>query len=120
MFGLFLDDVFKNFWGNSIGDIFLSQTCAKLEMNLSSVDLVYYAGLKAKPAHYAFDVNKNLVIQNQIITPTQFPSLDENDNPILDVNGDPTYYNEDVITYETASTINADMYCAKGLSVKVC
>jgi hypothetical protein len=120
MFGLFLDDVLKDFWGNSIGDIFLSQTCAKLEMNLSSVDLVYYVGIKSPPAHYVFDSNKNLVIQNQIITPTQVATLDENGDPVLDENLDPTYHNEDVITYETASTINADMYCTKGVLVKVC
>lgn len=120
MFGLFLDDVFKDFWGNCIGDIFLSNTCLKLELDPSRVDLVYYAGIKSRPSHFVFDVNKNLVIQNQIITPTQIAILDENDEPVLDINGLPTYYSEDVITYETASTITADFYSAKGILVKVC
>jgi len=120
MFALFLDDVLRNFWVNSIGDIFLSNTCSKLELNPSSVDLVYYTGLKNVPAHYVFDVNKNLIIQNEIVTSTQVQTLDENGDPVLDENLNPIYHNEDVISYETASTITADFYSAKGILVKAC
>lgn len=120
MFGLFVNDILNNFWGNSIGDIFLSNTCSKLELNPSNVDLVYYTGLRNVPAHYIFDVNKNLIIQNEVVTPTQVATLDENGDQVLDENLEPIYHNEDVISYETASTITADFYSSKGIMVKVC
>jgi hypothetical protein len=120
MFGLFVDNVLRNFWGNSMGDLFLVNTCNKLEINISNVHLMYYAGLKSKPEFYSFDGNKALSILNQVSTPTQVAALDENGDPVLDENLDPIFHNEDVITYEVQSTIQPDPYFSGGIFVKPC
>lgn len=120
MFALFVSGVFRDFWQNEIGDVFLANTCLKLGLNQADVDLIHYAGISQAPSLYTFNVNKDLIIQNQIITPTSVPTLDENGDPVLDGNGDPTYHMEDVVTYETASTITAEVYFSDNTFSEIC
>jgi len=112
MFALFFEDNFKDFWENKPGDEFIIPTCACLNMDIQSVDLVYFMSLNKVPEHYDFDINKKLVIKNKIVTPVEKIFTDEQ--------GIEHPYTEDVVTYEVIKTLDPEFFMAKGIMVKPC
>jgi hypothetical protein len=45
MFAFFVNNEFKDFWSNKVGDKFFDLTCAKMKWPLSATTLVYYPDL---------------------------------------------------------------------------
>jgi hypothetical protein len=69
MFSFFLSGAFFDFWGNKPGDIFYDNTVKKMNWDNSLVSLYYYPGIPVKrPELFAFDENKNLLIQEKQVT----------------------------------------------------
>jgi hypothetical protein len=54
MFALFFENKFKDFWENKPGDEFVIPTCSCLNMDIQSVDLVYFMSINKIPEHYEF------------------------------------------------------------------
>ena len=101
MFGLFVANIFRDFWQNEIGDIFIEITIQKLSLNASEVSLLWYPGISSTPEHFEFDGNKNLVVLQRVVT------IDENTQ-------------EEIVTFEPEQTIQAVSYYANGTKILVC
>jgi hypothetical protein len=112
MFGLFLNDTLKDFWGNNAGDIFLENTCNKLKLEMNSVDLVFYFGLEKAPEHYEFGSNKELTVLKKIVTQVEQESVNEQGETVVTV--------VDVESFELDKVYEPIMYFSKGLVVKPC
>ena len=116
MFGLFVNDVFKNFWENSTGDIFIEATIKGLRLNRDDVDLVFYPDLEIVPPYYTIDSNKILSILIRSVH--REPVLNENGDPVLDENNSPSM--NEVETFSIVNSIDPVVYCSKGIVVLPC
>ena len=112
MFGLFLDNVLKDFWENCEGDVFLEATAKGLRLNKELIDLNFYPEIYESPKFYEFDSNKNLILKNEIKTIVEESSVDELGETIIVQN--------EVVTYEVYKTIEPIVYFSKGLMIKPC
>lgn len=112
MFGLFLDNILKDFWANNEGDIFIEATAKALRLNKELVDLNFYPEIYESPKFYEFDANKNLILKNEIKTITEESNVNELGETIVSQN--------EVVTYEAYKTIEPIVYFAKGFMVKPC
>lgn len=112
MFGLFLDNILKDFWANDDGDIFLEATAKGLRLNKDLIDLNFYPEVYESPKFYEFDEYKNLIIKKEIITQNEVVTIDENGNNIVTI--------VEEKTYEVDKIIEPIVYFAKGLMIKPC
>ena len=64
MYALFVNNNFRNFWGNTPGDIFLERTMQVLNLSSSEVELHYYPALDSVPANYRFTQTRILEVLN--------------------------------------------------------
>lgn len=119
MFGLFLDDVFMDFWSNKAGDIFIDLTCSSLGYDKNQVDLVFYPGMSSPPSHHELD-GKKLRIMNEVVTIDEEPVLDENGDPVFSDDGQPLMHNVSSISYHLQQTIDPVPYLTKGIFNQVC
>jgi len=67
MFAFFVNGEFYSFWQNKKGQIFFDLTCNGLDLNPSQVDLNYYP-IKNIPDLFAFNEEKELLIQSKVTT----------------------------------------------------
>jgi hypothetical protein len=109
MFAFFVNDEFKGFWSNKIGDIFVQATCSALRFSPSQTKVVFFHGLENVPEYFVFGNSNSLIIQEKVI--------------IVGTSIDPE--TEQEITTETESfvdlnTIPADPFFVDGQSVKDC
>lgn len=112
MFCLFLDNILKDFWGNSEGDVFIEATAKRLRLNKDLIDLNFYPEIYESPKFYELDADKNLILKNEIKTITEESSVNEL--------GETVVSHTEVITYEPYKTIKPVVYFAKGLMIKPC
>lgn len=112
MFGLFLNDVLKDFWANNPKDIFIEVTCEKLRINKDQVDLVWYEGLFEVPKHYEFDASKNLVIKKEVVRTVDVITHDEQGNEVVT--------QQEVTELELDRVVQGEVFFTKGLMVKPC
>lgn len=68
MFIFFVNDTFYSFWQNKKGQIFYDLTVKGLGLVNEQVSLSHYRGLISIPSLFAFDHNKNLLIQEKQVT----------------------------------------------------
>lgn len=111
MFGLFVNDILKDFWSNSIGDQFISATIRYLKVSESEVDLNWYF-INEAPSFYEFDQDKKLIIKKEIITTHEIVTKNELGEDVVSL--------EEVRTYEVDRVIEPIVYFAKGIMVKPC
>jgi hypothetical protein len=112
MFGLFLDNILKDFWANAEGDIFLEATAKGLRLNKDLIDLNFYPEIYETPKFYEFDENKNLIVKKEIVTINEVVTQNEN--------GDDVTTQEEVKSYEVDKIIEPIVYFSKGLMIKLC
>lgn len=113
MFALFAQDLFKDFWGNQIGDIFVSATCNSLNLAPSTVDVVYYHGLEDAPEHFTFSPDKTLIIQRKVVSTEMQTIIDAE-------TGESTERSVETVTYVTSRTIQPDPFFTKGVTIQPC
>jgi hypothetical protein len=111
MFGLFLDDVLKDFWGNSIGDIFIEATCKALKLQKQAVDLLYYQGLDGVPEHFEFDSEKNLIVKQRHVK--VIPA-------VLNEEGQEIEPQQEEEFFTVLQTLSPEVYVARGDIIKPC
>lgn len=68
MFCFFINDNFFSFWQNQIGQVFFDLTIKGLNLNSEQVSLNYYSNFNQVPEHFYFDEDKNLIIQEKVIS----------------------------------------------------
>ena len=112
MFGLFLDNILKDFWENGEGDVFLEATAKGLRLNKDLIDLNFYPEIYDSPKFYEFDSSKNLILKNEVKTIVEESIVDEFGETIVTQN--------EVVTYEPYKTIEPIVYFSKGLMIKPC
>jgi hypothetical protein len=105
MFGFFVNNEFKSFWSNKIGDIFSDLTCMKMNWPKEATTLVFYPSLKESDLQNAVasidKVEVYSVSQNET-------GVDEEGNPIF----------EEVKTL--TKTINSDKFVVNGMMLIPC
>ena len=118
MFIFFINGLFYSFWQNKKGDEFFDLTCLGLDLDASQVSLNYYAGVKSIPEFYEFDEEKNLVIQEKIITEVLLEPEILTGPEGEQVLGEQVL--EEQISYNTKETILAEVFAINGEKFKIC
>jgi hypothetical protein len=111
MFGLFVENILKDFWSNSLGDNFIDATINYLKVDRSLVDLNFYF-IIGVPSFYEFDQDKKLVIKKEVISYEEQVSTDAEGNEVIN--------QVEVKSYEVDKVIDPIVYMAKGIMVNPC
>jgi len=110
MFGFFVNNEFKGFWSNQVGDIFFDNTCNKMEWDKSQTVMVRYNGMKESE------------IENALVSPSEAQirtkSFNEVDSGEVDGEGNPILIQEEVFT--VVKTIQADLFVNNGVMLINC
>jgi hypothetical protein len=82
MFAFFIDQEFKGFWSNTIGDIFFDLTCKSMKWDKLKASLVYYPELQENEIQHANATELSCDVYNLENQQTGEETVD-----ILDENG---------------------------------
>jgi hypothetical protein len=109
MFAFFVNDEFKGFWSNKIGDIFVQATCSALGFAPSQTEVVFFHFLDEQPEHFTFDANKTLVIQRKVVSTSTVIDPETNEEVTTETE-----------SFVTSRTISADPFFTNGTVVQDC
>lgn len=112
MFGFFVNDEFKGFWSNNVGDIFFQATCKSLNWVESQVTLVHYPGLKQSQLEFCEALKSDCKVYKKVQTEVTVTELDEDGNEVTR-----TEIQEEIVLDRV---INADTFVLNGLILIPC